>query len=254
MTVWALHEASGISPIPIAAAVVGADLIAGVSFGQISVLTMLGIALCVLCLSRGGYVGAALAALLTMVQPQIGVPVVLSLLLWAPRTRLVLIVGVAALVAVACLHLGVKENAEYVLRVIPAFAASEGPLRFQYSLAWVFYFFGESESRALIVSTIQYGAIVLAAIAFAPMVARRLDAPAALAAFPAAAAVLGGPNVHLAELAAAIPFAVVLAGRAARTRGLAWFGLILLAVPWIAVWTYAKPPYLPSSRASLRSS
>jgi hypothetical protein len=237
LTVWALHAASGISPLAIAAAVVGTDLIAGASFGQISVLTVLGIALCALALSRGQHVGAALAALLTMLQPQIGVPVVLSLFLWAPRTRLVLFVGVAALVALSYLHLGAKENAEYVQRAIPAFAASEVPLRFQYGFAWVLYFFGDDEGRALIVSAIQYGATVLMAIAFAPAIARRLDAPAALATFPAAAAVLGGPNVHLAEIAAAIPFAVVLAGTTARTRGLSWFALILLAVPWIVIST-----------------
>jgi len=235
LTVWALHAASGVSPIAIAAALVGTDLIAGASFGQISVVTVLGISLCALGLSRGRHVGAALAALLTLMQPQIGVPIVLSLFLWAPRTRLVLFVGVAALVALSYLHLGAKENAEYVQRALPAFGASEVPLHFQYGFAWILYFFGESEGRALVASAIQYGATVLLAIAFAPMIARRLDAPAALATFPAVAAVLGGPNLHLAELAAAIPFAVVLTGTTARTRGLAWFALVLLAVPWIAI-------------------
>lgn len=235
LTIWALHAASSISPLAIAAAVVGTDLIAGASFGQISVLTVLGISLCALGLSRGRHVAAALAALLTLLQPQIGVPVVLSLLLWAPRTRLVLIVGAGALVTLSYLHLGVAENAEYLKRAIPAFGASEVPLHFQYGFAWVLYFLGIDEGRALIISTIQYAVVVLLAIGFAPVVARRLDAPAVLVAFPAAAAVVGGPNVHLAELAAAIPFAAILTGTTARTRGRAWFALLLLAVPWIAI-------------------
>ena len=235
VTVWALHAASGISPLPIAAAVVGTDLIAGASFGQISVLTVLGVSLCALALSRGRHVPAAFAALLTLLQPQIGVPVVLSLLLWAPQTRRVLIIGAVALVTLSYLHLGVAENAEYLKRAVPAFAASEVPLRFQYAFAWILNFFGLAEGPALVISTIQYAAVVLFAIWFVPVIARRLDAPAALAAFPAAAAVVGGPNVHLAELAAAIPFAAILTGATARTRRLAWLALVLLAVPWIAI-------------------
>jgi hypothetical protein len=237
LTIWALHVASGISPLPLAAAVVGTDLIAGVSFGQISVLTILGVALCAMALSRGRHIAAALAALLTLLQPQIGLPIILALLLWAPRTRLVLIVGVGALVTLSYLHFGVSENAEYVERAIPAFGASEVPLRFQYGSSWILYFFGLDETRALAVSTIQYVATVLLGVAVAPLIARRLDAPAALAAFPAAVAVVGGPNLHLTDLAAAIPFAAILTGTTARIRRLAWFALILLALPWIALET-----------------
>ena len=237
LTVWALYVATDVSPLALAAAVFGTDLVAGLSFGQLSVVTTLGVALCAMTLGRGKYVGAALAALLALVQPQVGVPVVLALALWAPATRRVLLVGVVALITLSYLHLGIAENTEFVRRAIPAFNASEVPLRFQYSMAWLLYFLGADEPGALVASFVQYAFTVGLALAFAPTIVRRLGSPAALAAFPAASAVLGGLSVHLADLAVALPFAAVLAGTKGWTRTAGVVALIGLAVPWIALET-----------------
>jgi hypothetical protein len=231
-TVWALRCLTGISPFALAAAVIGTDLLAGVSFGQLSVITALGVALCALFLADQRPRAAAFAALLTLAQPQIGVPLALALIIWAPRTRLVIVLGAGLLVALSFLHLGLSQNAEYVERVLPAFAAGEIPLRFQYGLGWILYFFGLDETRAFHIATLQYAVTVLLAIVVAPAVARRLEAPGVLAAFPALAAVLGGPSVHLSDLAVALPFAAIAAG-SARGRTMGWLALMLLSVPWV---------------------
>lgn len=234
-TVLALRAATGVSAIGLAAAVTGTDLIAGLTFGQLSVIAVLGLSLVAMFLTQGFPRAAAIAALLTLVEPQIGIPVVLGLLLWIPRARFILVLGVAFLIALSILHLGPRQNAEYLSRALPAFFAGEVPFRFQYGFAWILYFFGIDESAALQVATFQYGLTTLLALGLAPVVARRLDAPGLVAAFPAAAATLGGPGLHLSDLAAAIPLVTLVAGSRSRARGLAWLALVLLSIPWITL-------------------
>jgi len=235
-TVWATWRTSGYPLYAVAAAVVGTDLVAGLTFGQISILTALGVALTAYFLQRNQHAAAAGVSALALVQPLIGVPLVLSLLLWS-RGRWVVLGMLAALGLLAYLVVGPHASLEYAQRALPTYAASETPLRYQYGLTWFAYFFRLDEGRALVLGVAQYWLTVLVAVSIAPLVARRFNSPAMLAALPAAAAVFGGPSVHLSDLASAVPLAALVAGSRLQLAGLGRAALVLLAVPWIALST-----------------
>jgi glycosyl transferase family 87 len=240
VTVWAIWRASCFPVLAVAAGVVGTDLVAGLTFGQISVLTTLGVALTAYFLQRDRQIPAAFASLLTLLQPQIGIPVALALLLWTSRARWVLLALLALAGVLSYVHLGANENLEYFQRALPIHAVAEVPLLFQYSLTWIAYFFGSDEVRALQLGVIQYSISALLGVSIAPFVARRLESPAVLAALPAAAAVVGGPSVHLSDLAAAIPFAAIVAASQVRVAGLGRIALVLLSAAWIALLTWEQ--------------
>ena len=86
-------------------------------------------------------------------------------------------------------------------------------------------FFGSGESAALHVAWVEYVAVLVAGVLLGGVLANRLGLREALVVVPAAAAVLGGTYLHVFQLAAALPCALVLAARvpAARVpRGSRW--------------------------------
>jgi hypothetical protein len=186
-------------------------------------------------LRRGQPRAATFAALLTLIQPQIGLPVLLALFVWTPRARLVLVGAAVVFAGLSLATLGPAGNLEYVRQVLPGQAASEVPFRIQYSLTWLLYFFGASETLALKLAGYEYALCVLAGVLLAPRIAKTLDAPEAVAAFPAACALFGGTYLHLFQMCAAIPFGLILIARAPRLRLAAWTALALLALPWNAL-------------------
>jgi len=237
ITVWATWRASGFPILAVAAAVIGTDLVAGLTFGQISVLTACGVALTTYFLHRDWQIAAGFASLLTLLQPQIGVPVAMALLFWTARARGVTFALLVIAGFVSYAHLGASENLEYLQRAIPVHAAAEVPLRFQFSLTWLAYFFGLDEARALQAGVIQYALTALFGVLLAPVVARRFQTAGVLAALPATAAVLGGPSVHLSDLASALPFAAIVAASPGVAGGLGRTAIVLLSAPWIALLT-----------------
>jgi hypothetical protein len=233
--IWALRELTGLPRLAIAAALFATDIVDCIAWGQLAPVAMLGIALCGLFLRRGQPRAAAFAALLTLIQPQLGLPVMLALFVWVPRARLVLVLAAVVFAGLSLLWLGPAANLEYVRQVLPGQAASEAPFRIQYSFTWLLYFFGASEAMALKFSGYEYALAALAGVLLAPRVAKALDAPEALVAFPAACALLGGTYLHLFQMCAAVPFGLILVARAPRLRPVAWAGLALLALPWNAL-------------------
>jgi hypothetical protein len=71
-------------------------------------------------------------------------------------------------------------------------------------------------------------------IVVALRLARRYHEPAFLTLMPPAVALLGGTFVHTAEIAAAVPAALLLFARAAEYRNALVAAVILLAVPWMS--------------------
>jgi hypothetical protein len=96
------------------------------------------------------------------------------------------------------------------------------------------WFFGSSESAALHVAWFEYVAMLVAGVLLGRLLATRLGRREMLVVVPAAAAVLGGTYLHVFQLAAAIPCALVLAARVRAARVPAWIAVALLAVPWEA--------------------
>jgi hypothetical protein len=232
-TLWALRALTGLPRVAIAAALIATEAAGSLAFGQLAPIAVLGVALAGLSLTRNAPRSAAYSAGLALALPQIGLPVVVAMFFFAPRTRWTLLLVLALFGAVSFLLLGPLQNLEYLRQALPASLATDLALPAQFSLAWVLNFFRDTAiPDALKYGALQYAAVVLLAVLFAPRVARALDAPAALVAFPAAATVLGGISAQSFDLAAAIPFAILLASRPSRLRGAGWLALALLAVPW----------------------
>ena len=151
-----------------------------------------------------------------------------------PRARVVVAAVCAALALVALGALGAAANVEYARSVVSAQALAEAPFDIQLSLTWLLVFFGTGESAALHAASLEYAALLVTGVLLALFLANRLALPEALVVVPAAAAVLGGPYLHVFQLAAAVPCALVLAARVPAARVPAWIAVALLAVPWEA--------------------
>jgi hypothetical protein len=93
--------------------------------GQPVTFSFLALALTGWLVARGRDRWAALAALGTLVQPQIGLAVCLSLALWRPRTRLTLLASFVVLLGASLLTLSPLTMLEYVRYVLPLHAVSE---------------------------------------------------------------------------------------------------------------------------------
>ena len=233
-TVELLRALTGLPRAALAAAVLGTDVTASVTYGQLAPLATLGVTAAALALRRERSRRAALACALLLLQPQVALGALAALLLWRPRARIV-VAGVCAVLGLISLAaLGFAANAEYVRSVVGAQALAEAPFDIQLSLTWLLVFFGTGESAALLVAWVEYAAVLVAGVALGGVLARRLGLREALVVVPAAAAVLGGTYLHVFQLAVALPCALVLAARVPAARVPAWAAVALLAVPWEA--------------------
>jgi hypothetical protein len=200
--------------------------------GQLVPLLLASLCLCADALERGRIRTAALAATAAMVEPHIGLPACLALAIWIPGTRPILAAAGAALAGVSLLTLGLAENVEYAVRVLPAHALAEIGNEEQYALSPMLFQFGIGAGTARLLGTLSYLVSISLGIAAAKRVAGRLAAPAAIALLPPASALVGGTFLHVTQMSVAIPILLLIAARSPRSRTLAGTGVLLLAVPW----------------------
>lgn len=187
---------------------------------------------------RGRWSGAMVAALGVMIEPHLGLPVCLALAAWKPATRVPLALAFGALAALSFALLGVGTNVEYLTSVLPAHALSELGRDTQFSLTAALAGAGVAPGAALRAGSLWYAAMVIAGVSLAGVLARRTRNDAFIACVPPAFAVFGGTFIHITQIAAALPAAVLLLAYANRAqRTLALGALVLLAVPW--VWSYS---------------
>jgi Glycosyltransferase family 87 len=230
--------------IPADIALLGVALSGGylqLDAGQITPLALLALVATGWMLSRRRDALAGLFGALTTIEPHLGAGVVLSLFIFAPRTRWSLIATTAALIAGALVLAGPSLLLTYVTRVVPLQGVAEVAFPPQYSLTYALHAFGFSDAAALRIGAIAFGALLAAGLAVAPRLATNLQRREMLAFFPAATAVMAGVYVHVIELCFAIPAALVLAyyGRGV-WRTVAAIAASILAVPWILVWGFKK--------------
>ena len=238
--VWAL----ALCAIPLEVAALALVLPAGyvlLNAGQVVPFALLALAFCGAAMARGRERAAGVAAALTLVEPHLGLPVCAAMLVWVSRARLPLI-GMSLLFAfAAAATTGVGGIVEYLARVLPAQAAAEAGYVYQYSLAYVLVAFGAPHPLALALGDVSYAAALALGVWLGGRAAARLGRPELVAFLPAACSVIGGPYVHMVDLAFAIPAALVLSvSLRGRARGIAVVALCLLAVPWIPVWIAKK--------------
>jgi hypothetical protein len=191
---------------------------------------------------------AALFAAGSMIEPHLGLPVCLTLAVWLSGTRWVLAVCAVVFAGLSLLVLGLPANVEYFTSVLPAHALSELTRDTQYSLSAVLAALGVSPSAAVRGGGLWYVAMLILGTIFAGRVARTTGNRAFLACIPPAFAVFGGTFIHVTQIAAAIPAAILLVSLSKdRERIVAVVALILLAVPW--GWVYSPAllvaPFLP---------
>ena len=110
--------------------------------GQVVPFALLALVLCGLAVARGNDRLAGILAVVTSIEPIVGVPVIAATLCFLPRARwsVVLTGGIFALLALRAV--GAPVLLEYALRVVPAQAASEIHFPFQYSLTYALAYFG----------------------------------------------------------------------------------------------------------------
>jgi hypothetical protein len=184
---------------------------------------------------------AALCAVLTAIEPHVGLAVWLGLFVGVPRARPILVAGALLLLAVSTLVLRPAQEWEYVHDVVPLQALVNVPEFSQLSTANLAYTAGLSPRLALRLGYIWYACSLLIGLAVGLRSRSRLGG-AAVALVPAAFAVFGGPHIHLQQMAFAAP-AFLLATSAATgvRRAVLVFATFFACVPWLIA---AAFPYL----------
>lgn len=232
-TAWALRDLTGLPLAALLAALALNDGYAAMSLGQIVPLAVAALACAAWALARGRPGLAAAAAAVTMIEPHVGLPVCLSLFLFAPRTRTVLLASGAALGALSLAFGGVARNLEYLRAVVPAHTLSELVNEKQLSLTFLAHQFGASDATALRLGSFSYLAMLAFGLLVSRALAERLGAPALLAALPPVFTLVGGPFVHVLQMAAMIPAAAILYAALPSRRPALACVLGLAAVPWV---------------------
>jgi Glycosyltransferase family 87 len=205
--------------------------------GQVVPFALLALVLCGLALARKHDVAAGVAAVLTAIEPALGVPVVAAVLLFAPRARLAVLLTAALLAIVSLAQLGLQGAVAYLVRVLPAHAASEIHFPYQYSLTYALAYFGVPGAIAQPAGELSYFALVGVGLWLGVRAARALGRRELLVFLPAACAVTAGAFVHQEELCFALPAALTLAiASQGNLKAAAAAAVCVLSVPWIAVW------------------
>lgn len=210
-----------------------ADLVASLLIGQTMPIELTFLALIGYALYRGEHLAASIGAALSMLQPQIGLPVVVAVALWDQRTRWPLAVAMALILVFSLCPGGIDLNLEYLQRVLPAQARAEGlDSAVQFSLSAQLAAVGWSPSDALWAGLISYIFFSAAGVAIGRALAQRFAMPAFVVFAPAAFALIGGLYAHIHQMCAALLLGLLLIGRVKRWRTLLACGIFLLGMPW----------------------
>ena len=219
---------------PIALAVVGLSLgVLSLPFGEVVPL-----ALAFLCLAacrawQRRWRAAALFAAAAMIEPHLALPACIALAIWAPATRWPLVLSAAVLGALSLAFLGPATNLEYFTSVLPSHALSEATRDTQYSLTGVLSSMGTPASVALRAGTGWYLAMLALGAVIAGRLTRKTGNAAFLVCAPLAFAVFGGTFIHITQIAAALPAALLSVSHAKQpARNFTVAALLALAVPW----------------------
>lgn len=218
----------------VALAAMGLSLgVLSLPFGEVVPLCVACICIAAYCVRTGRDRLAALFAAGAMIEPHLGLPVCVALAVWRPATRWVLAAAFAALGGIALFALGIPTNVEYFSSVLPAHALSELTRDTQYSLSALLAAGGVAPNVAVRFGGIWYVAMLALGTLAAGRLARSSSNNAFLVCVPPAFAVFGGSFIHITQIAAAVPAALLFATYAkGALRTAAVIALLLLVVPW----------------------
>jgi hypothetical protein len=209
--------------------------------GQVAPFSFLFLALAGAALAARRDAVAGICAALCVVEPHLGLPVLLAALIFVPRARAAAIATAVVLAAVGVVTVGFPTALQYVLHVLPAHASTELAFPYQYSATYAVRFLGAPAAVAQAIGDVSYVAFMCFGLWLAPRIARALHSRTLLLFLPAAAATIGGPFIHITELIFALPAALVLATLLrGRPRLAAAAALCGLMVPWMMLWGVKK--------------
>jgi Glycosyltransferase family 87 len=206
-----------------------------VAYGEIPPLALVAICVAAYLLRTGRPAAAGVAVSLALVQPNIGAPAVLALLVFAPATRPAIVATGVGLAALSAIALGVGANVEYFTRVLPLLANAEIVASDQYSLSRLLYILGTPAGTALLAGKIWFVVAAIAGIAAAGWLARKRGQYDLLPLLPPAAVTLFGIYLHDIQILIAVPAALVLAARIEKESARAFASLFVVLL--VTVWT-----------------
>ena len=179
-------------------------------YGEATPIVIAALILGALELERGRVIVPALAAGVCLIEPHFGAPVVLALFVAVPRSRPWVAFVVLTIAVVSVATLGLRTNLEYFRFELPLQALSEVTADDQYSLTWLLAALGQPSAAALALGSASYAFMLALGVTLGTYLGtrRRLGYVMLL---PPAAVALGGTFVHDVQIAAAIPFAFLLA-------------------------------------------
>ncbi|GAC1307858.1 MAG: hypothetical protein NVSMB21_12360 [Vulcanimicrobiaceae bacterium] len=234
-----LQRVTGLRPVLLVYALAGADAGASILLGQLVPLVVLAVVVCGDALRRDRARVAAFAGAFTLVEPHVGLPVVVALALFVPRTRPVLAALCALLGTLALAVVGPGRCIEYATAVLPAQARGEG-LEFhrQYGLSALLHAAGMAATTSLRLGSLSYVAMIGLGLALGRRVANVTADRALLVFVPVAVGLIGGAYGHIAQMALALPLACTLVASATgRARVFAIAALVCLAIPWQTIFS-----------------
>ncbi len=228
LIVWAVVELTGLPLLLVAVCVVVSVLLQTLLNGALAPLPIGLMCAAAVAVVRARWTLAALLLGLACIEPHVALPPMLATFVLVPqmRARLGIVAAVVAIVTLAAGGAGL--NIEYFTAVLPAHVASELGTSGQYSLSAMLHTLGIADGPAVATGSAQYALFALAGVWLGWLLRRRIPGSIVLA--PMALAVTGGTFIHLTQISAALPFALLVAANA--RSNVAWLGVTLVAVPW----------------------
>ncbi|MGA9420267.1 MAG: glycosyltransferase 87 family protein, partial [Candidatus Cybelea sp.] len=124
--------------------------------GQVVPFALLALILCGVALARGYVRLGGILAVLTAIEPVVGVPVALAMLFYVPRSRAAVLATAAIFAVIAVVTVGPAALWEYATHVVPAQASSEIHFPFQFSLTYALARAGVSATFARAAGSLSY--------------------------------------------------------------------------------------------------
>jgi glycosyl transferase family 87 len=236
VTAWALARLTGFS-FGVLALLLWMPLgLSTLTYGEPTALVAALLALAALAAEHGSGRSAWIAGVLVglaMIEPHVALATFVALLIFAPRSRIALLVTALALALISVAALGVAQNIEYFTQALPLQAVSEVHHSSQFSLTHALASLAVPDRLALSLGSLSY----IVALAAGVWAGRRLDRasnrPACIILIPAAVGLIGGVFSHYVQVVTAIGATVLLASLPRVPRALAVVPLLLFSVDWL---------------------
>lgn len=203
-------------------------------FGQLFALFSAAACAAALCAAREQWLLAGVAASASLIEPHLGLPLCISLALWNRRCMLSIAASVFVLAILSLVTAGPQQTIEYITVILPLHGLAEITSDWQLSLSAILYGAHVPAKEALQAGTASYVLLAAVGIALGRTLTARLRDGSFIVLVPMAFTVIGGSFIHVTEIFAAVPLALMLLARASQHyKGVLLTALILLAVPWM---------------------